>query len=117
MEIHLKHVMSEIIRLGKHVFRKQVADELKTCFPENYVKTDLFGRIIMHEDSRIFASITVRGGKVKIRAGRRLSDYLIFLIGLGCPIPIPLEAMDTIRIGKQAAELKYSTWLKEKYMT
>ena len=109
--------MSKKIKLTKQVWQKQLADELKACFPENYVKTDLFGRIIMHEDVRIFASISVRGNQIKVRAGRRLGDLLIFLIGTGCPRPIPVENIDSIRDDQQTAERKYSTWIKKKYMT
>lgn len=108
--------MSEIIALGRPVFREQVEDDLKTAFPEKSVRRSLFGTIILHENSRICASIRVHGDRIRVRAHERLADFLILLIGgsLGTT-PTAVGAFAEIRKSKKETEQKYSDWIRTEY--
>ena len=108
--------MAEIITLNQQVHRKQVKEDVKISFPDKFIKTSIFGNIIIHEDSRIFASINVQGNQIKVRTGQRLGDFLILLIGgsLGST-PSTVGSFAEIRQSKSEALQKYSNWIKEKY--
>lgn len=108
--------MPEIIPLRQRVSRERVEDDLKASFPDKFVKRSVFGRIVLHEDSRIFASIRVLRDRVKVRAHQRFGDFLILVIGgaLGTT-PTAVGDFAEIRKSKRETEQKYSDWVRSTY--
>jgi hypothetical protein len=108
--------MSETIALRQQVSREQVEEDLKTSFPGKLVKRSILGKIVLHEDSRISASIRVLGDRIKVRAHHRLGDFLILTI-FGTLGRAPTEVGDfaEIRRSKKETEQKYSDWIRAKH--
>lgn len=108
--------MSEIIALRQYVSKERVEDALKTSFPDKFVKRSVFGRIVLHEDSRICASFRVLSDRITVRAHHRFGDSLILLIGgaLGTT-PTSVGDFAEIRKSKKETEEKYSDWVRRKY--
>jgi len=108
--------MTKKIKLETVIPNETLEKDIKRNFPDNYIRTSLFNRIILDDGLECRTAICVVGQTVKIRSYQPLWN-LIILPSLGL---LPNAAADAGRFSKMLkyrdeTEEKYTNWIKNQY--